>query len=276
MGELLLCNRPIAAMPYYIEALSLNIYSLEELCYLMEKNLFLLEEEILSEELFFWIEQEVLEPELAQNLRECSKKEYGIAKAAELIFRETGYLSKEAENRVLEQIREIQHRPALERRKMRADRYVETKKYSSAILEYRRILYLEEECSKNPVFCGNIWHNQGTAFARLFLFKEAKECFKMAYQYHMNMESIYAAMASCWYLGEIEELNSLSEIHGIGESELSSLIQKWEDARQSGLAADFKEQLDVLFQNTSDSLEKNQELMQILKQWELEYQKNSR
>ena len=44
MGDLLLCNYPLAAMPYYIEELSINIYSLEELCYLMEYCAFLPEE----------------------------------------------------------------------------------------------------------------------------------------------------------------------------------------------------------------------------------------
>ena len=33
MGELILCSHPIAAMPYYIDNISLNVYSLEELCY---------------------------------------------------------------------------------------------------------------------------------------------------------------------------------------------------------------------------------------------------
>ena len=33
MGELLLCNEAIAAMPYYIEGVSINVYSIEELHY---------------------------------------------------------------------------------------------------------------------------------------------------------------------------------------------------------------------------------------------------
>ena len=33
MGELILCSQQLAAMPYYIENVSLNVYSLDELCY---------------------------------------------------------------------------------------------------------------------------------------------------------------------------------------------------------------------------------------------------
>ena len=42
MGELILCSHPIAAMPYYIDNISLNVYSLEELCYYIENHLYLI------------------------------------------------------------------------------------------------------------------------------------------------------------------------------------------------------------------------------------------
>ena len=38
MGELLLCNEAIAAMPYYIEGVSINVYSIEELNYYIINN----------------------------------------------------------------------------------------------------------------------------------------------------------------------------------------------------------------------------------------------
>ena len=40
MGDLILCNQQLAAMPYYIENVSLNVYSLDELCYYI-KNTFI-------------------------------------------------------------------------------------------------------------------------------------------------------------------------------------------------------------------------------------------
>ena len=51
MGELILCSHPIAAMPYYIDNISLNVYSLEELCYYIENHLYLIEADFMSEEL---------------------------------------------------------------------------------------------------------------------------------------------------------------------------------------------------------------------------------
>ena len=46
MGELLLCKESIAAMPYYIEGISLNVYSMEELCYFIQNNTYLIERDL--------------------------------------------------------------------------------------------------------------------------------------------------------------------------------------------------------------------------------------
>ena len=45
MGELILCSQQLAAMPYYIENVSLNVYSLDELCYYIRNNTCLLRSE---------------------------------------------------------------------------------------------------------------------------------------------------------------------------------------------------------------------------------------
>lgn len=274
MGDLLLCNYPLAAMPYYIEELSINIYSLEELCYLMEHCAFLPEESFFTEEFFRWIEREIGERELAENLREASRKEMGPVQYLELLFKATGYLQRETAQKIIAQLQQLQYKTVFERRKMRADRYMENKKYVNAILEYRRLLKMEDECKKNPVICGNIWHNQGTAFARLFLFKEAKECFLKAYEMNGNMESIFEAMAACRYMGADEELEKLAAKYGIGETELTNLREKWTMISRCGQVADFEIKLEELFKREYDTLEQNTALMQILLEWKNEYQKN--
>jgi len=281
MGALLLCNHPIAAMPYYIEALSLNIYSMEELCYVIEHHPFLMDEGFFCEELISWIDRDAGEGELAEQLRQTLRKELGITKLIELILNATGYLNYEAGMNILGQIREMQHKTVFERRKMRADRYVENKKYINALLEYRRILQMEEECKKNPVVCGNIWHNQGTVFARLFLFGEARDCFEKAYQYHMNLESIYAAMAACRYLGDDAELSKLAQKYGIAEQEEAELSERWTHISRCDAIVRVEEEIDAVFAGTNDflqevPLEENAALMQILSDWKAEYQKNCR
>ena len=74
MGELILCSHSIAAMPYYIDSVSLNIYSLEELCYHMEEHLYLIEPDFMNEDLCSWIERELGDRKLASALRNVLRK----------------------------------------------------------------------------------------------------------------------------------------------------------------------------------------------------------
>ena len=48
MGSYILCQVKRASMPYYIENISTNIYSIEELCYYFYHNIYLLDETILT------------------------------------------------------------------------------------------------------------------------------------------------------------------------------------------------------------------------------------
>ena len=65
MGELILCRQPIAAMPFYFDNVSLNVYSLEEICYYIKNNLYLIDSGFMSEDLCVWIEHELKEKEIA-------------------------------------------------------------------------------------------------------------------------------------------------------------------------------------------------------------------
>ena len=58
MSGYILCQTKRAETPYYIENISTNIYSLEELCYYFYHNLYLIDRTIINEELCSWIQEE--------------------------------------------------------------------------------------------------------------------------------------------------------------------------------------------------------------------------
>ena len=182
MGELILCSHPIAAMPYYIDNISLNVYSLEELCYYIENHLYLIEADFMSEELCLWIGQELDEKDLAQSLRSVLLGNGSLSDFTELILRSCGYCSEDTIRHIRSVLLDMQNKSVFECSKIRADRYMESEKYVKAIHEYRKLLGMEEECKKNPVLEGNIRHNLGTACAELFLFDEAAANFLNAYR----------------------------------------------------------------------------------------------
>ena len=68
MSGYILCQVKRARLPYYIENISTNIYSIEELCFYLYHNIYLLDSTILNEELCFWIRDELGLKKLAQKL----------------------------------------------------------------------------------------------------------------------------------------------------------------------------------------------------------------
>ena len=55
MSGYILCQVKRAKNPYYISNISTNIYSIEELCYYLYHNIYLLDETIINEQLLVWM-----------------------------------------------------------------------------------------------------------------------------------------------------------------------------------------------------------------------------
>lgn len=198
MGELFICNEPIAAMPYYIEGISWNIYSLEELCYYIEHNIYLLEKNFMTEELCTWIKEEVKNEALAEQLHEIIEKEGSLTDFVGVLLAETGYCPREIAREIIVTLGEMEEKSDFECSKIRADRLMEHEKYLSSIYEYKGLLESDEAGEQSKELIGSIWHNQGTAYARLFLFAEAIRCYEKAYKYNHNVESLKQCMKACY------------------------------------------------------------------------------
>lgn len=189
MGELLLCRESIAAMPFYVEGISVNLYSLEELSYYIANNTYLLEPDFMSEELCTWIDKELKRTDLADRLRDMMREKVKLAAFVELILRETGYCTGQEISSICSAISDMEERSDFECNKIRADRLMERDKLLAAIYEYKRLLGTEDARQEPPEVVGNIWHNLGTAYTRLYLFDGAIECYHMAYSLNQNPES---------------------------------------------------------------------------------------
>lgn len=188
MGDLILCQTGIAAMPYYIEGADLNIYSLEELCYYLGHETDRIGDNFCNQELVQWIKEELGCTELAKELEEARENHTSLAEQIGILSGGCSYFSKKERLALIHQIVELENKSAAERERINADRCLKNKQYVKSILCYRRLLsYPDGELS--ALDKGNIWHNMGVANAQMFLYEQAAECFKKAYEYNNNPES---------------------------------------------------------------------------------------
>lgn len=157
MSGYILCQVKRAKLPYYIENISTNIYSIEELCFYFYHNIYLLDSTILNEELCFWIRDQLGLKKLAENLyKHLDDENMKVGDFILPVFKEINYLSLEEFRKLNQQIQQLAKEPEVLRQKRKGDYLMEHGKYVNAIKVYQKALRqetgdeTEEAVSRKP------------------------------------------------------------------------------------------------------------------------------
>lgn len=269
MGELILCNQMLAAFPYYIDNASLGVYSMEELSYYIVHNVDLLEADFMNEELCAWIERELKLKEAAAQLREILRKGGTLSEFVTCILMQSGYCNREEIRRLAATLAEMENKSEYECGKIRADRYASNGRYTSAINEYRRLLAREDE--KNEILVGNVWHNMGKAFACLFLFPEAADCLKRAYDLNHNPESLRECLYAYRCMRDEQGFKETADAYGLTAEQASEIRESLTEMSRMEPIRQFETQLSELFDTDQKT-----EICGLVNQWKDTYRKNCR
>lgn len=179
MNQPLLCVGQYAKVPYCFPKLSVNIRSVEELCYLFQTNSFLLDQDMVDQNLVTWLEKECGLTELAHKLRSLFDKANSVSLFVLSILEYVNYCTLAEQGQIAEILQSGAGLKEYEKKKKRADFLTEKRKYLVALREYDRILTSLPEGEWRTR--GNIYHNCGVAYAGLFLFDRAAESFLQAF-----------------------------------------------------------------------------------------------
>lgn len=190
MSSLILCNTVKAENPFYFELTGTNIYTIEELCYYIYNNIYIITEEIFDDDLVFWLREELEMPELSEKISDMLLHKNSLKDIVVTIFCSADYYTEKEIKALIEIMDSLEGMPILLRRKMKADNYMKYKNFSLAMKEYESILKspkINELDSKDQ---GNIIHNLGIVRMNVSSFSAAAECFKDAYAKNNNKESL--------------------------------------------------------------------------------------
>lgn len=217
MGTVKLCVHEMAKIPYYVEATGIHIYSIEELAYYLYENIYLIDERIVEEKLYFWIERELGMAALAEKLRGGRVTGNHVYNQVMTILHASEYYTEEELNELSEKIKTISGLQTQERMKYKADELLLNENYWAAIAEYERLLSIRQSSRLNVDFYAKVWNNLAACYGRLFLFEKAAGCFENAYQFQKIPEykekAYYARKLANYGQEEQEELleSKLSE-----------------------------------------------------------------
>lgn len=231
MGRLVETTGDYAEIPYHIAQTDTSVYCLEELCFALCQNTFLLDRGLLDQRLVRWLETEC-------GLKELARRLYGLVSGNASPSTFVGVILEYAHFGTEEQRRETEDALRLGadedssvRRKNFADYLVEHERYGQAVTEYEKVM--EEMPGINHVMRSQLLYNKGVAFCRLFSFEEAAGAFLAAHQ--ENPENEQAAVS---YLAALRmslpETEYISFIAGNPEWHEQSLeVEKRMDAAQT-------------------------------------------
>ena len=204
MSGYILCQTKKAENPYFIENIGLNIYSIEELCYYFSTDLPLLDHTILNRQLVQWLWQELNLKTLAQKLAPLPDREFSVGEFIFPVLKEINYLNQQEFRRLEEALKKLEQEPAPVRAKRKGDALMAHKKYTKAIKAYEKILRKDEKGRMGIQLAGNIYHNMGCAYARLFQMDEACACFRKAYEILHTKDALMTCLYGV-YLKDVEE-----------------------------------------------------------------------
>ncbi len=219
MGKPILCIGTYAETPYYLDKIGKNVYCIEELCYCIVQNAFLLDEDSFTGELFDWIARECSLDRLADELRSMYSKRCSIASMAGTILDYVGYNTKKEVDKTEEILRENAGLDVYKKRLSRADFLMMNGRYSMAFKEYEFILANTPDM--NNRLRARIEHNEGVMYARLFLFEKAEKMFLKAFEDSRNPESYIEYLSAVrMRLSDKEYVNFIADNEDVYEASL--------------------------------------------------------
>ena len=194
MSKPILCIGSYAENPYHIEKIGRNVYCIEELCYCIVKNAFLLDEESFGKPLFDWIEEECSLVKLSDELRSMYSKKCSMAALAGTILDYVGYNTRKEVDKTEEILRGNAGMDVYQKKLARANFLLKNGRYAMAFREYEFLLANTPDIDRK--LRGKIEHNEGVMYAKLFLFDKAAGMFLKAYEDLGDKESYYQYLSA--------------------------------------------------------------------------------
>lgn len=190
MGKLIQCSSPLALTPYHFRLTDTNVYSMEEVCYYIWHNIYMIQEEVFDREFVMWIEKELHMEETSHKLACLIQDHKNLKDIVVTICCSCDYYDEEEINALIRLMDEIEQMPAYARKKHKGDTYLACHSYEKALEEYEKVFESDEILRAEKEAYGSIFHNMGVAYSNLAEFRKAAEYFLKAYEQNKKDASL--------------------------------------------------------------------------------------
>ncbi len=264
-----------AKAPYTVPGIERKVYCMEELCYCIREDAFLLDLSFLNDGLLDWIEKECGLKDLAKALYPLVHKQGSLSSFAVAILQYVGLYDSGAILETEQVLKQAAGLSAIERRKTQVDYLVRKKQYALALDGYDALLkkWKEQDAQGGALPAQScraaIWHNMGGAYGGMMRYDRAAECFLKACELDGETgEYEYYLAAMRMQLTEKEYVDLVAEHEVLCSSSLK-LEETWNRAmaewEQQPECLRMRRRRELLAGDGQKYLEENERLIQALK-----------
>ena len=232
MSGYILCQTKKAEHPYFVESISTNIYTIEELCYYLYHNLYLVDQTIINEDLCKWLAEELELTQLASKLRQAMEREAGAEEILYPVFKEINYLTYEELKALNGRLTELNKESTAIRKKRKGDALVENGMYVNAIRVYQKLLDQTDFSKERDGLEVRIMYNLGCAYSYLFQMDKAIECFRRAYEGGRSTEALETYLTAFSMSYSEEEYKNMAKTLGVEEEILTAVQNRKKEFSQ--------------------------------------------
>ena len=232
MSSLILCHKKKARCAYEIARIHRRIYTIEELCYYLCNNLYLVDYTIMNEKLCDWLAEELELLELSEQLRSMLEQNASMEKFVMTILSSSSIYTTAELSQIQDVLDKLKNQRPIEKQKYKADNLLESGSVKSAIMSYQEIIHGERDESVDSKFYGRVYGCLGAAYGRLFLYEDAARMYEAAYQICEEESMLRAYLYACRKYMTGEEYMSLlqkSTVYQMVDSTIPKMVTEIEE-----------------------------------------------
>ena len=250
MGRIYVCIGRYAGTPYTIKKAWVHVSCVEELCFYICNNAYLLEDDFFGPELVNWLEEECNLVEIARNLRSLVRQGAKLDVLVRTLLTQVHYCKDSEIDEVEKLLLSSDKISPVDKCKVRADYFLKNQKYVLAQKLYEELkdkLLHDPHPEQVVDQLAQVYHNLGVIYANLFMLNQAGEYFKLAFELDHKQSHMVAYLAACRiqmkdneYLKHIATVPGAYEASAELEEMLKTTLQEWNVSEEKIRAGGFE------------------------------------
>ncbi len=273
MGKLIRCSGRLAEKPYLFPMTKTRVYSIEEVCYYIRNNIYMMQEEIFDQEFACWLREELDMGVTADKLDQMRADHNNLKDIVVTLCCSCDYYTETQIEQLIKIMDETQNLPLRGRRKIKADSFLKSGSLDKAKQEYESILKSDDILGAAEEEYGDIYHCLGVVCARTGEFLQAAQAFQKAYEKNRRSESkeayFYALM-----LGDLrEEFQRAVKELGVSGDEQVYFHAQYEEAQRLAREEKGYRQIARLQSRKEDGSRNAERIHDLIQRWKEDYRR---